>query len=132
MAKPLTILLVDDEPLILMDLELAAEDCGFDYVSAQSVERALALIEAEYPPIDLAVLDFSLLHGTDCVPIARRLKARGIPFVIHSGDLNRSEQGLGAIAAALVPKPASSDRVIAAALAEMNRGGEQALPLTAR
>ena len=49
MAKPLTILLVDDEPLILMDLEMAAEDRGFDYVSAPSVERALALIDADQP-----------------------------------------------------------------------------------
>lgn len=132
MTKSLTILLVDDEPLILMDLEMAVEDRGFNYVSAPSVERALALIEAADPAIDLAILDFTLLHGADCVPIARRLAECGIPFIIHSGDLNRSEQGLGGIDAVLVAKPAPSDRVIAAALNEMESGGKQASPLAAR
>ena len=132
MAEPLTILLVDDEPLILMDLEMAAEDRGIDYLSAPSVERALALIDAGDPAIDLAVLDFTLLHGTDCLPIARRLQEAGIPFIIHSGDLHRSEQGLGDLDAVLVQKPAPSDKVIAAALVEMNTGGEQPSPLAAQ
>lgn len=131
MAKTLTILLVDDEPLILMDLEMAAEDRGFDYLSAPSVERALALIEAGDPAIDLAVLDFTLLHGTDCLPIARRLEAHGIPYIIHSGDLDRSEKGLGELDAVLVQKPAPSDKVIAAALVEMKTGGGPVPPLAA-
>ena len=131
MAERLTILLVDDEPLILMDLEMAAEDQGFNYVSAPSVERALALIEAGDPKIDLAVLDFTLLHGTDCVPIAKRLEECGIPFIVHSGDLNRSEQGLGGIDAVLVAKPAPSDQVIAAALNEMNSGSGPLAPVAA-
>ena len=132
MAEPLTILLVDDEPLILMDLEMAAEDRGIDYLSAPSVERALALIDAGVPAIDLAVLDFTLLHGTDCLPIARRLQEAGIPFIIHSGDLHRSEKGLGDLDAVLVQKPAPSDKVIAAALVEMETGGEQSSPLAAQ
>lgn len=128
MNDTLTILLVDDEPLILMDLEMAAEDRGFEYVSAPSVKRALALIEAGDPAIDLAVLDFTLLHGTDCLPIARRLEQRGIPYIIHSGDLDRSELGLGELRAVLVPKPAPSDKVIGAALVEMQSGGDQLPP----
>lgn len=132
MSQTTTILLVDDEPLILMDLELAAEDCGFAYVSAQSVDRALSLIDCSERSIDTAVLDFSLLDGTDCLPIARRLDADGIPYIIHSGDLNRSEKGLNALDAVLVPKPAPSDKVIAAAIVAMEHGRDRAPPLAAR
>lgn len=131
MSDTLTILLVDDEPLILMDLEMAAEDRGFEYVSAPSVERALALIEGGNPAIDLAILDFTLLHGTDCLPIARRLEQCGIPYIVHSGDLDRSEEGLGELRAVLVPKPAPSDKVIGAALVEMRSGGDHGAPLAA-
>ena len=77
------------------------------------------------------MLDFTLLHGTDCLPIARKLKTNGIPFIIHSGDLNRSEQGLGGLDAVLVAKPAPSDKVIAAALHEMNSGGDPVPPIAA-
>lgn len=132
MAKQLTILLVDDEPLILMDLEMAAEDRGLSYVSAPSVERALALIETADPAIDLAVLDFTLLHGTDCLPIARKLEERGVPFIIHSGDLNRSEKGLEGMYAVLISKPAPSNKVIAAAVEEMEAGGDPLAPVSAR
>ena len=131
MAETHTILLVDDEPLILMDLEMAAEDRRLDYLSAPSVERALALIETGDPAIDLAVLDFTLLHGTDCLPIARRLQQLGIPFIVHSGDLDRSEKGLGDLDAVLVQKPAHSDQVIAAALVEMKASGDRPRPLAA-
>tara|TARA_R110002072_G_scaffold9518_34_gene46101 strand:- start:2770 stop:3168 length:399 start_codon:yes stop_codon:yes gene_type:complete len=131
LAETHTILLVDDEPLILMDLEMAAEDRSLGYLSAPSVERALALIETGDPAIDLAVLDFTLLHGTDCLPIARRLQQLGIPFIVHSGDLDRSEKGLGDLDAVLVQKPAHSDKVIAAALVEMKASGDRPRPLAA-
>lgn len=120
MTEPVTLLLVDDEPLILMDLEMAAEDRGFDYVSAPSVERAIELIESDENSIDVAILDYSLLDGTNCLPIARRLDELDIPYIIHSGDLNRCEEGVSVLNAVLVAKPAPSEKVIATAVVEMS------------
>ena len=40
-----TLLLVEDEALILMDLEFAAEDAGYDYCAVRSVQAALEALE---------------------------------------------------------------------------------------
>lgn len=111
-----TILLVDDEPLILMDLEFAAEDAGLNCVTASRVAQALELIEQTDPGIDCAVLDVSLMDGETCLPIAKALDALGIRYVIHSGDLDRRNETIRSLTAPLIAKPASSDDVIAKAL----------------
>lgn len=114
MIKGHTILLVEDEPLILMDLEFAAEDAGLSPVSAATVRDALAHVEAGC--VDVAVLDVSLRDGETCLPIARALDQRGIPYLIHSGDLDRQNETIRILSAQKIAKPASSERVIAAAL----------------
>ena len=50
-----TLLLVEDEALILMDLEFAAEDAGYDYCAVRSVQAALEALETR--DIVAAVLD---------------------------------------------------------------------------
>lgn len=114
MEDQLTILLVEDEPLILMDLEYAAEDAGVQTLSAAGVDEALGHIASG--TIDVAVLDVSLRAGENCVPIARELDQRRIPYVIHSGDLDRQNEIIRSLAAQRIAKPACSSRVIAAAL----------------
>ena len=109
------ILLVDDEPLILMDLEFAAEDVGCDFRSARGVDEALD--QCARHKISVAVLDVNLGAGTNCVPIAQALDAKGIPYVLHSGDLDRQNEVVRSLEAELIPKPASADRVIERALA---------------
>ena len=79
----LRILIVEDEPLVAMDLEaiLAAEDCAV-LGPAPSVARALALLEADPP--DAAVLDANL-SGDSVEAVADALVARGIPFAFATG-----------------------------------------------
>ncbi|MDG6078916.1 response regulator [Erythrobacter litoralis] len=108
------ILLVDDEPLILMDLEFAAEDAGLSCLAATNVETALQMIERDRP--DCAVLDVSLTGNDTCVPIARELDLRGIPYIIHSGDLDRQNERIRSLDAPRVAKPCNSDTVIRKAL----------------
>lgn len=109
------LLLVEDEPLILMDLEDAAHNCGCNVVCAISVERALDLLGSE-PSIRGAVLDVNLGGGNTCLPIARELERRGIPYILHSGDLNRQNELVSELGAVLIPKPADAERVIRVAL----------------
>lgn len=116
MSDGCTILLLEDEPLILMDLEFAALDMGCRCLIATCVEQALAYLEAAAPLPNVAVLDITLQEGETCLPVARELERRGIPYLLHSGDLERRNEKIRLLDAELLPKPASSDRVIAAAL----------------
>tara|TARA_B100000678_G_scaffold104477_1_gene87410 strand:- start:1961 stop:2344 length:384 start_codon:yes stop_codon:yes gene_type:complete len=109
------ILLLDDEPLILMDLEFAAEDQGCNPVTATNVREAMEHIEAT-GGVSCAVLDVTLRDGETCMPVARELERRHIPYLLHSGDLNRQEGTLAALNAQLIAKPACSRRVVETAL----------------
>ncbi len=119
------ILLLEDEPLILMDLELAAEDAGFKCLIATTVQQALAYFQGIGDPPDVGILDVSLQNGETCVPIAHELERLGIPYILHSGNLDRQNETIRMLDAELVPKPSSSDRVIEAALRRLRapRGG---------
>ena len=115
MSGPCVILLVEDEPLILMDLEFAAEDHGCEAVCATCCAEAMRAIE-KAEGIDVAVLDVSLKGGETCEAVARELDRRDIPYLLHSGDLDRQNETVRRLDAQLFPKPASADRVIAAAI----------------
>ena len=115
MSEGCRILLLDDEPLILMDLEFAAEDQDCKPLTATNVREALEHIEAQ-GGVSCAVLDVTLRDGETCVPVARELERREIPYLLHSGDLNRQEGTLAALNARLIPKPACSRRVVETAL----------------
>ncbi len=115
MTEGCRILLLDDEPLILMDLEFAAEDQGCNPVTATNVREAMEHIEAT-GGVSCAVLDVTLRDGETCMPVARELERRHIPYLLHSGDLNRQEGTLAALNAQLIAKPACSRRVVETAL----------------
>jgi DNA-binding response OmpR family regulator len=117
------ILMLEDEPLILMDLEFAAEDAGARPLCASSVREALSILQAE--TVDSAILDVTLKDGETCVPVARALDERGIPYLLHSGDLDRHDETVRGLRAELVAKPASAAGVIARALRYAERDGAE-------
>ena len=112
--KSYSILILEDEPLILMDLEFAAEDRGCEPHVASGVKSALDIIESGQ--LDVAILDVSLGRGTTCFPVAQELRRREIPFILHSGDLDRHNEKVRELDAPLIAKPAAADKVIAAAI----------------
>ena len=120
MPLPRCILLVEDEPLILLDLEFAVEDAGSAFASAGCVAQALDHLD-NVSEIDVAILDVSLSRGETCAPIAEELKKRGIPFILHSGDLDRRDETIRSLGARLIAKPAISERVVAAAIDEFGQ-----------
>jgi CheY-like chemotaxis protein len=100
MELPCTILLVEDEPLILMDLEFAAEDRGCEVICATSCAEGVRAVEdADY--LSAAVLDVSLKGGENCEAVARALDERGIPYLLHSGDLDRHNETVRRLGAPL-------------------------------
>jgi CheY-like chemotaxis protein len=105
-----TVLVVEDEPLVSLDVAQLLQEFGATVVSASSVGTALAC--ADSPEIAAAVLDINLA-GDDCSPVCQRLSERGIPFLFHTGytDAPVLKQWP---AAPVVHKPASGERIIEA------------------
>ena len=108
------VLILDDEALILMDLRFALEDEGATVSEARTANAALELIAAQTP--DVAVLDVNLGRGRTCEPVALRLRELGVPFLLHTGDLDRQGELVRNIAAPVVPKPSMGYEVARRAL----------------
>ena len=82
-ARPLKVLVVEDESLVALDIENMLEEMGCKVVA--SVPRLVrALDVASRLDFDLAVLDINLA-GEVVYPLAFRLAERGIPFLFSTG-----------------------------------------------
>ena len=75
-------LIVDDDVVVAMDLEERIAEAGFNARWVNSVQNASAIIETL--TTDIVVLDV-MVRARTSTPFAQALKARGIPFVVHSG-----------------------------------------------
>lgn len=84
MTSPLSILIVEDEPLIAMMLEDFVEELGHNIAgTTDSVDGALARVEAG--GFDVAILDVHLRGGLPSWPVADMLADKGIAFVLATG-----------------------------------------------
>lgn len=80
--RPL-ILVLDDEPLIGMQLEQDLQEAGYDVLGpVHSVTKALALITNHKP--DAALLDINL-RGEKSIAVADALQSKGVPFIFCTG-----------------------------------------------
>lgn len=77
-----SILLVEDEAMIALDVCQCFEAVGASVVQAHTLKQALKAIRAN--KLDAAVLDYKLEDGVS-TEICTHLDKRNIPFVIHSG-----------------------------------------------
>jgi two-component system, OmpR family, phosphate regulon response regulator PhoB len=84
-APPPTILVIDDEPLVLDTLALQIESVGFKVLQADNAESARALALSEKLDLILSDVNMPGLRGPDLV---RELKAAGVacPVLFISGD----------------------------------------------
>lgn len=76
-------LLLEDEPLIAMDIELMLGGAGFDVTTVMSCEEANEWLEICRP--DIVVVGIILRDGP-CHAVVKHLIERNIPFIVHSGD----------------------------------------------
>jgi DNA-binding response OmpR family regulator len=104
----LSILIVEDEPLVAMDITQEFEAAGARVTTARTLEQAMIL--AELDGLSGAILDHSLGDG-DSSRLCARLKQRGVPFVIYSG---RNAVGGACKDAVHVRKPAAPEQLVAA------------------
>ena len=84
MTQASRVLIVEDEPLIMMLLEDFLDVLGHVVAgTADSVATALPQVEAG--GFDCAILDVNLRGGEKSWPIADALAARGLPFLLATG-----------------------------------------------
>ena len=102
------ILIVEDEMLLLMTIEDVLADLGCETViSASTVDKAIGRIDRQV--FDAAVLDMNL-NGTSSHAVAEALAARGVPFVVATG--NRDDMWDGFRDRAVVRKPFKYDELV--------------------
>jgi len=84
-----SILVVEDEPLICLDISIRLQDAGATVFAASHVDKAMRL--ADHPDLSAGVLDFDL-GSTDSSAICWKLVNRHIPFVFHTARIHSAFQ----------------------------------------
>ena len=101
------VLLVEDEPLIALDVEQHLRKVGARVITAAHLDTALSM--TGHPDLSGAVIDLCL-GAESAIPIFRRLAHRNVPFVVHTGyatDALRREWP----AVPIIQKPARPDEI---------------------
>lgn len=112
MAK---VLVVDDEPNIVLSLEFLMEQAGFEVVTAEDGEQALEQVTSASP--DLLLLDISLpgMSGFDVLERLRGQEATAqLPIIMltaHGRDVER-EKGMALGADDYITKPFSTQSLV--------------------
>ncbi len=121
MLKSARILIVEDEPLIAMELAHVIEDAdGIVAASARSVKEAQDHLTGT--AFHAAVLDVRLLDGT-VFHIAECLESKGVPFVFCTADTEDATQFSRWPSAPVLTKPYQSDMIIAALAGLLEKQG---------
>lgn len=103
----MTVLVVDDEPLIRDIVRALLEDEGYAVQCAEDGVEALAVVDGE--PIDLVISDV-VMPRLDGRTLAHRLRSRQhrLPVVLMSA--NRNDSGVPGVV--LLPKPFDVDDLL--------------------
>ena len=114
------ILIVEDEPLVALDIADVLKSAGAEVIIARTLGEAMH--QAETQDLTAAVIDHALHDGLTTSDVCAKLKERDIPFIVYSG-FSKLE---GACAdGELVHKPASPAMLLATlqgVLAQQRRG----------
>lgn len=78
-----TVLLVEDEALIAIDIAMELEALGLKVIQTTTIADALAAVEKN--DIQAAVLDLDI-RGEPTDSVALALRARRVPFMVCSGS----------------------------------------------
>lgn len=124
-----TLMIVEDDALVAMDLNDALEDAGYKMLDlTDRQEAALNVAKAEKP--HLALVNISLAGNDDGIELSEHLKAMGIPVLLISGQASRASSAKS-VAIGSMPKPYSSAAMVAAVaylLARLNGDGSLSCP----
>ncbi|MCS4088864.1 response regulator [Rhizobium sp. BK176] len=111
-ASQKTVLLVEDEPLILMDVADTLSEAGFQVIEARSADRAAAMLMTGLA-FDILVTDVDMPGTLNGLALAAfvAVSRPDVDIVVTSG---RDVSHLIPSVATFVPKPARPDRLLCA------------------
>lgn len=75
------VLVIEDEPVLRIDVIDMLEDDGFQVVEATSVENAIAILETRFD-IRIVYMDLDMPRGVDGIKIAAAIRDRWPPIEI--------------------------------------------------
>lgn len=123
------VLLVEDEVLVMMTIEAALQDAGFEVLPAHGAHEALSLLEERIDALGALVTDVRLgdSDGWTVARRARELKPT-LPVVYVTGDSAHEWASHGVPQSVLVEKPFAPAQIVTAVAALMNVTAPSALP----
>jgi len=117
-----TVLLIEDDPLILMDVEATLVDEGFEIITAENGTLAIETFDADASRIDAIVTDIRLGSGPNGWDIGHHVREAvpTMPLVYMSGDSSQEWEAQGVPHSIMVPKPFVHAQIITALATLMN------------
>lgn len=121
------VLVVEDEPLILLDLESALEEAGFLVVGVPSAQAAIEAFEEEPDKFTALLSDIRLGAGESGWALARHVRRANptLPVVYISGDSAPHWGAEGVPESVMITKPFFLPQIITALSTLLN---QQPLP----
>ena len=122
------IMIVDDEPDMLVLFEIIFRRKGFTVVTANGAQQALALLEKEKP--ELFIVDIMMPEVTG-LELCERLRTRPdtahTPIILFSAlsSTDAVQQGFAAGADDVLPKTTPHNNVVSKVLSLLGRGNSQ-------
>ena len=116
------ILVVEDEPLILLDLETALQEAGFEVVTAHNAAEAIAAFDAQPDEFKGLVTDIRLGAGQSGWDVARHLRQANstLPVIYVSGDSAIHWGAEGVPESVMITKPFVLPQIITALATLLN------------
>jgi len=106
-----TILIVEDDPFIAMDLQDTFEEAGYTVLGpVAAVAPGLQIISQTQP--DVAMLDYNLGRETS-IPIAQKLDAASVPYIFLSGQVESVIAANNTEQRKVFKKPFDGEQIIA-------------------
>lgn len=117
-----TVLVVEDEPAIALELSLVIEEFGGHVVGpVPSVSAAMDILSRQR--VAAAILDANLADR-DITPVALLLASRKVPFLIHTAVGVPAELAVALPGLPVVLKPHEPERILVRLLAEIRRSDD--------
>lgn len=106
-GQPITVLLVEDEALIRMNLADFLADRGFHILEAANADEAIAVATDGGYPIDILVTDVRMPGSMDGFSLAAwfRENCGALPIIIASGDIGKANISRKSLGEIFVSKP---------------------------
>lgn len=109
------ILVLEDEPLILLDIATALQEAGAEVFEASTLDESRMLLNGQI--LDAALLDVHLnsdhpLEGASCQEIAEKLYAQHIPFAFVTGEQDMDGWHRAFSEAPILKKPYNENEVV--------------------